>query len=343
MYATFLASLNDSVLLWHYRLTSYRNLNKHMNLTTVSLDEIYSMTTSSNDDKMRYNALHQLAMIYITLYSSACSLKELLKLFIQPKAYLTDFTSYLGTGLFLSALRFSILALSPSYKSDILFEFQCGCISLFLAWLNLLLFMQSILMMMGDWNYVENFAKPYYYKTLVYPHLTYGFLLTFVILMPILFINLLIGLAVGDIEIVQKDASLKRLAMQVQYHTELENRMPNRLLRRFQKKELIKYPNGRGTGEGKLQFLRTLVKKHLLSDDKRAGDHAPGQNQDENDRIMQEMDKTKSSMNEMKQKIDRMSDLLQTLIGRMGIEMDEEELRISENRRHSNVSLMQAQ
>lgn len=35
------------------------------------------------------------------------------------------------------------------------------------------------------------------------------------ILMPILLMNLLIGLAVGDIESVRRNAQLKRLAMQV--------------------------------------------------------------------------------------------------------------------------------
>lgn len=37
----------------------------------------------------------------------------------------------------------------------------------------------------------------------------------FMVLMPILLMNLLIGLAVGDIESVRRNAQLKRLAMQV--------------------------------------------------------------------------------------------------------------------------------
>ena len=35
------------------------------------------------------------------------------------------------------------------------------------------------------------------------------------VMMPILLMNLLVGLAVGDIEAVRKNAALKRLAMQV--------------------------------------------------------------------------------------------------------------------------------
>lgn len=41
------------------------------------------------------------------------------------------------------------------------------------------------------------------------------------VLMPILLMNLLIGLAVGDIESVRRNAQLKRLAMQVSEYNNL--------------------------------------------------------------------------------------------------------------------------
>lgn len=65
----------------------------------------------------------------------------------------------------------------------------------------------------------------------------------FMILMPILLMNLLIGLAVGDIESVRRNAQLKRLAMQVVLHTELERKLPQMLLEKINKMELIEYPN----------------------------------------------------------------------------------------------------
>ena len=53
-----------------------------------------------------------------------------------------------------------------------------------------------------------------------------------------------IGLAVGDIQMVLKNAKLKRLAMQVAYHTELEQRwVPKWLLKRTHHSELKFYPN----------------------------------------------------------------------------------------------------
>lgn len=63
------------------------------------------------------------------------------------------------------------------------------------------------------------------------------------ILMPILLMNLLIGLAVGDIESVRRNAQLKRLAMQVVLHTELERKLPQVWLEKADKTELIEYPN----------------------------------------------------------------------------------------------------
>ena len=72
------------------------------------------------------------------------------------------------------------------------------------------------------------------------------FLMVFAILMPILLMNLLIGLAVGDIETVRRNASMKRLAMQVEHHTDLERRLPKQILKYVRKNEVYEYPNKRG-------------------------------------------------------------------------------------------------
>jgi len=52
-------------------------------------------------------------------------------------------------------------------------------------------------------------------RRLPYPAASFGILAVFMVFMPILLMNLLIGLAVGDIESVRRNAQLKRLAMQV--------------------------------------------------------------------------------------------------------------------------------
>ena len=52
-------------------------------------------------------------------------------------------------------------------------------------------------------------------RRLPYPFASFAILAVFMVFMPILLMNLLIGLAVGDIESVRRNAQLKRLAMQV--------------------------------------------------------------------------------------------------------------------------------
>lgn len=84
----------------------------------------------------------------------------------------------------------------------------------------------------------------------------------FMILMPILLMNLLIGLAVGDIESVRRNAQLKRLAMQVVLHTELERKLPRRWLEKVDKTELIEYPN---ETKCKLGLLDIIMRKWLCN------------------------------------------------------------------------------
>jgi len=92
------------------------------------------------------------------------------------------------------------------------------------------------------------------------PHATLSFamLLIFMVLMPILLMNLLIGLAVGDIESVRRNAQLKRLAMQVVLHSELERKLPAFFLARVDKMELIEYPN---ESKCKLGFIDIILRK----------------------------------------------------------------------------------
>lgn len=78
--------------------------------------------------------------------------------------------------------------------------------------------MRTFAMMLGEIDFVGTYVHPYYIsdgRWLPYPFPAFLVLSLFMVLMPILLMNLLIGLAVGDIESVRRDAQLKRLAMQV--------------------------------------------------------------------------------------------------------------------------------
>lgn len=76
-------------------------------------------------------------------------------------------------------------------------------------------------MMLGEIDFVGTYVTPLYKKSsetfLLYPITTFIILALFMVLIPVLLMNLLIGLAVGDIESVRRNAQLKRLAMQVGY------------------------------------------------------------------------------------------------------------------------------
>jgi transient receptor potential cation channel subfamily A protein 1 len=79
---------------------------------------------------------------------------------------------------------------------------------------------RTFAVMLGDLDFLGTYVFPYYsvsegVKNISYPLSVFCILGIFMILMSILLINLLIGLAVGDIKSVKKNAKLKRLTMQV--------------------------------------------------------------------------------------------------------------------------------
>lgn len=96
--------------------------------------------------------------------------------------------------------------------------------------------LRTFTMMLGEIDFIGTYVQPYFReddpylhsaedngttsvlesnKHLPFPLPAFVMLGIFMILMPILLMNLLIGLAVGDIESVRRNAQLKRLAMQV--------------------------------------------------------------------------------------------------------------------------------
>ncbi|XP_069777339.1 transient receptor potential cation channel subfamily A member 1-like [Narcine bancroftii] len=112
----------------------------------------------------------------------------------------------------------------------------------------LLSLMRILVMMLGDINYNDNFLVPFIENRMPFPTLTFAMLTTFMLFIPILLMNLLIGLAVGDIAEVQRTASLKRMAMQIFLHTNLEKKLPNWFLKKVDEEKITVYPNRRKSG-----------------------------------------------------------------------------------------------
>nr|XP_040149889.1 transient receptor potential cation channel subfamily A member 1 [Ictidomys tridecemlineatus]AUF73697.1 TRPA1 [Ictidomys tridecemlineatus] len=127
----------------------------------------------------------------------------------------------------------------------------------------LLSIIQTFSMMLGDINYRDAFLEPFLRNELAYPFLSFAQLIVFTMFVPIVLMNLLIGLAVGDIAEVQKHASLKRIAMQVELHTSLEKKLPLWFLRKVDQKSTIVYPN-RPRGGKILRLFHYLFGSHEI-------------------------------------------------------------------------------
>ncbi|KAJ3651763.1 hypothetical protein Zmor_017778 [Zophobas morio] len=90
-------------------------------------------------------------------------------------------------------------------------------------------------MMLDEIDFLGTYVKPYYLTTeddrsfFLFPLPAFFILGLFMVLMPILILNLLIALAVGDIESVRRNAQLKRLAMQVLLRTYRIYKLCNRV------------------------------------------------------------------------------------------------------------------
>ena len=80
-------------------------------------------------------------------------------------------------------------------------------------------------------------------KMLQYPVLTFFFVLAAAVMLAVVVMNLLIGLAVGDIDKIRQNAIIKQRSDDVRFFTKLDNWLPLMLLRRFNVRILRTYPN----------------------------------------------------------------------------------------------------
>ncbi|CAL8093584.1 unnamed protein product [Calicophoron daubneyi] len=92
-----------------------------------------------------------------------------------------------------------------------------------------LAFFQTLMMMVGEYDHTETVIKPYldpHSSTIYIPELTFPLFVAFTFLVPISFMNLMIGLAVGDIDKVHRSATQQLIAQQVYWLSGVEQRFP---------------------------------------------------------------------------------------------------------------------
>ncbi|XP_053683490.1 transient receptor potential cation channel subfamily A member 1 [Sabethes cyaneus] len=179
-------------------------------------------------------------------------------------------------------------------------------------------------MMLGEIDFLGTYVQPFYSSELPFPIPSFIILALFMILMPILLMNLLIGLAVGDIESVRRNAQLKRLAMQVVLHTELERKLPQMWLEMVDKIELIEYPNEK---KCKLGFLDSVLRKWFcnpFTDDGRGGVEFVLDSHE--DYMVTELEKHKRKLREIGSALDIQHQLLRLIVQKMEIKTEADDM-----------------
>ena len=121
--------------------------------------------------------------------------------------------------------------------------------------------------MMGEIQYELFIAKD---KAGVLPHgaLTFLFVIALAILMSIVLANLLIGLAVGDIEKIKRNAIAEKRQLEVRFFTNIDSGIPERLIKQLDLPFNKKYPNERvSLINSPFRYIWKCFKANSLYDD----------------------------------------------------------------------------
>ncbi|XP_045558799.1 transient receptor potential cation channel subfamily A member 1 [Salmo salar] len=176
---------------------------------------------------------------------------------------------------------------------------------------------QIFVMMVGELNYQSNILDIYLDNKLPFPLLTFYMFVMFVILMPILLMNMMIGLAVGDIAEVKRTAALKRIAMQIELHTNLEEKMPYWLLKRVDQSFFTIYPNRKCSKASILYFWsqgeENEARTRLMT------------NSSNSTPVEAELRKQKYRLKEISSVLEKQHDLMKLMIRKMEITSEADE------------------
>ncbi|TRY99671.1 hypothetical protein DNTS_027992 [Danionella cerebrum] len=176
--------------------------------------------------------------------------------------------------------------------------------------------LQTFVMMVGEINYQDNFLKPYLQGELPFPNLTLAVFVWFVLLVPILLMNLLIGLAVGDIAEVQTNACLKRIAMQIELHTNLEERLPYWFMKRVDQVTVREFPNRCFSGKKRWFFSGAEMRKSRTRLSPTIQQLTP---------LERELAKQKYRLKEISENMEKQHNLLKLVVQKMEISSEADE------------------
>ncbi|XP_048588083.1 transient receptor potential cation channel subfamily A member 1 isoform X2 [Nematostella vectensis] len=100
--------------------------------------------------------------------------------------------------------------------------------------------MEMFIMTLGELNYGDKFRP---WANLSYPYLINILFFLFALTMPIILMNMLVGLSVGDIDAIEQSALIDRYVMQIELMSYIENIIPRFILRRVTSYKRVEYPN----------------------------------------------------------------------------------------------------
>ncbi|XP_046808710.1 transient receptor potential cation channel subfamily A member 1 isoform X1 [Lucilia cuprina] len=183
--------------------------------------------------------------------------------------------------------------------------------------------LRTFSMMLGELDFVGTYVNTYYRDQLKVPLTSFLILSVFMIFMPILLMNLLIGLAVGDIESVRRNAQLKRLAMQVVLHTELERKLPQMWLQKIDKMEWIEYPN---ETKSKLGFFDFILRKWFSNPFSEDTSMDVLQFENNDDFINSELEKQKRKLRDISRILEQQHQLLRLIVQKMEIKTEADDV-----------------
>ncbi|XP_062543504.1 transient receptor potential cation channel subfamily A member 1 isoform X2 [Armigeres subalbatus] len=304
---------------WHYLIEPINLVSWILYLSALIM--VWPMFNNGRCYNGNYSAAS------ITVFLSWFNLLLFLQRFDQVGIYVVMFLEILQTLIkVLTVFSILIIAFGLAFyillsKVSKMMDTQVNHLSFSSIPMSLL---RTFSMMLGEMDILGTYVQPFYQNHLLYPIPSFAILCLFMILMPILLMNLLIGLAVGDIESVRRNAQLKRLAMQVVLHTELERKLPQMWLEMVDKMELIEYPNEK---KCKLGFLDSVLRKWFcnpFSDECKGGiDFVLDNNEDY---VVTELEKHKRKLREISSALDNQHQLLRLIVQKMEIKTEADDV-----------------
>ncbi|CAI8040069.1 Transient receptor potential cation channel subfamily A member 1 homolog [Geodia barretti] len=173
-------------------------------------------------------------------------------------------------------------------------------------------------------------TDPIFFSTpsvVTYPVITYLLWIVFLIIMPILLQNLLVGLAVDDIKGVQEKAALKKEALQIGFTLDVLSRLP-KVIVRWRNKRSYTQTWGKGPFEKFWKWLNGSYWKPELKLNS-SKEYSVAQKVDKMVEVVYSMEKRMQQLNEQCTKLEKMM-----------IHISQEQERNFEPRRSDNLRRM---